>query len=119
MIQYHLYMNEDKRKNPRFSAQARVRIPGAFNGEALLKDISITGCCVESTMHIDAKPGAQFPMQVMCETASKIGNFELQVEVKWIRSGDYSCAVGFAIIASPKGKQFQNYVDYLAYRVPS
>jgi hypothetical protein len=108
-------MINDKRKNPRFPAYARVRIPELFDGEVPLKNLSITGCGIESTMHIDAKPGDKFNIEVFCEPASKIGNFELQVEVKWVRTGDYSCEAGFSIVASPKGKQFQRYVDYLEF----
>jgi hypothetical protein len=109
-------MIKDKRKNKRFPAQAKVRIPDVFNGEAILKDISITGCSIESTMFIDIKPGAQFSMEVICESASKIENFDIRIETKWVRKGDSSCEIGFAIIASPVGKQFQNYVDYLSFR---
>ncbi|MDR2900345.1 MAG: PilZ domain-containing protein [Treponema sp.] len=109
-------MINDKRKHPRYPAQARVRIPEVFDGEALLKDISITGCGIESTMLIDVKSGDQFNMEIICESASKIGNFEIQVEAKWVRMRDCACEVGFAITASPVGKQFQRYVDYLAFR---
>jgi hypothetical protein len=112
-------MISDKRRHPRFSAQARVRIPELFDGEAMLKDISITGCGIETTMHIDAKLGEQFDMEVICEAESKIGKFSVQVEPVWVRMRDYSCTAGFSIIASPKGKQFQRYVDYLAFRSKS
>jgi hypothetical protein len=109
-------INSNKRKNLRFPAQAKVRIPEVFSGEALLKDISITGCGIESTMQINIKPGSQFRMEVICEAVSRIEKFDLQVESIWVRSGDYSCEVGFAIVASPTGKQFQHYVDYLSFR---
>jgi hypothetical protein len=109
-------MISDKRKHPRYPAQARVRIPGLFHGDALLKDISITGCGIETTMLLDIKMGDQFTMEIICEPASKIGNFEIQVEAKWVRMRDCACEAGFLIIASPKGKQFQRYVDYLSFR---
>lgn len=106
----------NKRKNPRFPTQARVRIPERFDGEALLTDISITGCGIESTVLIDIKSGDQFPMEIICEAASKIGNFVIQVETKWIRMRSSACEAGFLITASPTGEQFQRYVDYLAFR---
>jgi hypothetical protein len=109
-------MINNKRQNNRFPAQARVRIPEAFDGEALLKDISITGCGIESTMLIDIKPGDRFNMKIICESASHIGNFDIQVESKWVKMRDCACEVGFLITASPRGKQFQNYVDYLSFR---
>jgi hypothetical protein len=108
-------MFNDKRKNPRFVSYARARVPELFDGEVPLKNISVTGCGIESTMHINAKPGDRFRMEIICEPASNIGNFKLQVESRWVRMNDYSFEAGFSIVESPKGKQFQRYVDYLAF----
>ncbi len=119
IVQYNYYMFSDKRKSPRFLSHARVRISGAFDGEAVLKDISITGCGIESTMHINVKPGDRFTMEVICEPASRVGKFNLQVEAVWVRTKDYFCEAGFSIVASPTGKQFQHYVDYLSFRANS
>jgi hypothetical protein len=33
-----------------------------------------------------------------------------------MRAQGYSCDVGFQILESPKGKEFQRFVDYLAWR---
>ncbi|MDR0589530.1 MAG: PilZ domain-containing protein, partial [Spirochaetaceae bacterium] len=85
-------------------------------GEVLLKDISVTGCGIESTMFMDIKLNHQYKMEILPEDASKIGPFEILVEVLWIRSAGYSFDVGFAILESPKGRQFQRYVDYLSWR---
>ncbi|HCC37468.1 MAG TPA: PilZ domain-containing protein [Treponema sp.] len=106
----------DNRKNKRYRTLAQVRIPHILEGENLLKDISITGCRVESTAYADIKQGTQYQMEIEPESSSKIGNFFLSVEVKWVRSTGYTGEVGFSVIASPKGKHFQRYVDYLAYR---
>ena len=95
---------------------SQVRIPGVLEGENLLKDISITGCCVECTVAPDIQAGIKYQLEVEPESASRIGNFRLQVESLWMRNDGYSTEAGFFIIASPKGRQFQNYVDYLAYR---
>ena len=106
----------DSRKNPRYRTLARVRIPGLLEGDNLLKDLSITGCCVECTAYTDIKPHIQYLLEVEPESAANIADFGLSVETVWIRTGDYSSEVGFNIMASPKGKQFQHYVDYLSYR---
>jgi hypothetical protein len=106
----------ENRKNLRYQTLARARIEGAVEEEILLKDISITGCCVECTMYIDIKPNTQYKVDIFPETASNIGDFELLVESKWIRTGDYSCEIGFAVLESPKGRSFQRYVDYLSWR---
>jgi hypothetical protein len=115
LIQNRLDMLEN-RKNNRFRTLARAKIPGILGDESLLKDLSVTGCCVECTSIIDVQPNTQYKLEIVPEGASGIGSFELSVETKWIRSGGYSSEVGFGIIASPKGKTFQRYGDYLTWR---
>jgi len=104
------------RKNPRYRTLAHACIPGVMDGENLLKDLSITGCCVESTAVVDIKPDTQYSIEIRPEVVSRIDKFKLQVERRWIRNDGDSTEVGFNIVASPKGRQFENYIDYLAYR---
>ena len=106
----------ENRKSPRYRAFAHVRIPGVLEGENVLKDLSVTGCCVECTVISDLQPGIQYIIEIEPEKVSQIGRFELTVERKWVHSGDYSSEIGFSVTASPKGRQFQRYVDYLSYR---
>jgi hypothetical protein len=106
----------ENRKNNRYRTLAHAHILGVLEGENLLKDLSVTGCCVECTFYLDAERGKEYKLEIEPESASKIGKFELLVEIKWIRSGSYTSEVGFSITASPKGKTFQRYVDYLAWR---
>jgi hypothetical protein len=104
------------RKSPRYRTLAHACIPGIMEGDNLLKDLSITGCCVESTVVVDLQPNTEYFIEIRPEVVSRIDKFKLQVERKWIRNDGYSTEVGFNIIASPKGKQFEHYIDYLAYR---
>ncbi|MDR2304779.1 MAG: PilZ domain-containing protein [Treponema sp.] len=106
----------EKRKNPRYNTLAHVRIPGMMDGENLLKDLSVTSCCVECTTAVDIKPDSVFQLEVIPEADSGIGSFSLSVEFKLIRPTGYSTDIVFAIIASPKGKHFQRYVDYLVWK---
>jgi hypothetical protein len=106
----------ENRKHPRYRTLARVHIPGILEGDSLLKDLSVTGCRVECTAFTDIMPNTQYQLEIEPESASNVDNFVLAVETKWIRTGDYSGEVGFSIVASPKGKLFQRYVDYLSYR---
>ncbi|AEF83501.1 PilZ domain-containing protein [Leadbettera azotonutricia] len=109
-------MPSENRRSLRYQTLAKARIEGGAEGEILLKDLSITGCCVECTMYIDIKPNTQYKIEVTPETSAKIGNFELLGESKWVRTSGYSCEIGFAILESPKGRAFQRYVDYLNWR---
>jgi hypothetical protein len=106
----------DNRKDSRYQTLARARMEGVTEGEIVVKDLSITGCCVECTVHGDFKPDCLHKIVIIPETAANIGSFELSVETKWVRSSNYSSDIGFSIIESPKGKSFQRYVDYLSWR---
>jgi hypothetical protein len=107
---------KDKRKNRRYPSIAKAQSPEAFSGDALLKDLSITGCCIECTMRPEINTGKNYKMSIFPEENSGIGSFELVVKCKWIRTVDYSCNMGFDIVQSPRGKTFQRYVDYLSWR---
>jgi hypothetical protein len=108
-------LNEDKRKNRRYPSIAKAVLPN-FAGDALLKDLSVTGCCIEYTMHLDVEPGGTYQLQIIPEETSKIGAFDLTVQCLWVRPAGYSCDIGFNITESPKGRTFERYVDYLAWR---
>ncbi|GHU23904.1 hypothetical protein FACS1894164_09290 [Spirochaetia bacterium] len=107
----HVFM-----KGAQHPTNARAYIPEYFEGEAVLKDISITGCHLESTVQVTATPGTTCVITIQPEPASKIKEFDIPAEVRWIRATDYSCQIGFAILESPSGKYFQRYVDYLSWR---
>ncbi|MDR0376300.1 MAG: PilZ domain-containing protein [Spirochaetaceae bacterium] len=106
----------NKRKSNRYLTHARVRIPAACIEEAFLRDISITGCRIESTINIDVKANESYKIEIFPEASAEIGRFEIIAESRWIRPGGYSYEAGFRIAASPKGKLFQRYVDYLSWR---
>jgi hypothetical protein len=106
----------EKRKQIRYATQARARITAVFDGDVLLKDISVTGCGIESTVFMDVKLNDRYKMEILPEEISKIGSFEIMAEVLWTRMSGYSFEAGFTIVEFPKGKHFQRYVDYLSWR---
>ena len=106
----------DLRKNTRYQTLAKAKIKGVSEGEVLLTDISVTGCRVECTTYSEMMPDIQYKLEVLPESAANIGTFDLLVESKWIRTGNYTCEIGLTIVESPKGKHFQRYVDYLSWR---
>jgi len=71
---------------------------------------------VECNNVTNIQPNIQYQLEIKPEKVSHIGSFQLEVECKWVRNDGYTAELGFAITASPKGKKFQRYVDYLAYR---
>lgn len=81
-----------------------------------MKNLSITGCCLECSDNFDnLKPYEKYTIDIEPEKAAHIDEFYLEVECRWIRKKNHICEIGFQIVASPKGKSFQSYVDYLTY----
>jgi hypothetical protein len=106
----------DKRRAPRFSSLAQARIAGLDTGEALLRDLSITGCRLEFSAAVAFPVGLPVRLLVVPETNAAVEPFDLEVETVWCHAGYDSYEVGFAIRTSPKGRSFKRYVDYLAWR---
>ena len=106
----------EMRKNIRYHTLAKARIEGAFEGETLLKDISITGCRVECTSYAEIKLHSRYRVEIIPEDTANVGMFDLLAESTWIHTEGYSCEIGFMIIEFPRKKLFQRYVDYLSWR---
>ncbi|MCL2067728.1 MAG: PilZ domain-containing protein [Treponema sp.] len=106
----------ENRRSTRYHTNARAHIPGVLREEIFLKNISITGCCVESKVFSNVAPNSSYNMEIEPETAAGIEMFSLVVECKWIRSGRHHEEIGFNISSPPKCKLFQRYVDYLSCR---
>jgi len=105
----------EKRINPRFRTMGHAQIEGEITGELLLKDISITGCCLECTTLCDIVKDKKYKIIILPESSSRIDAFEIEAECRWMHSEDYVTELGFLVTASPKGRQFQRYVDYLEF----
>jgi len=106
----------EKRKNSRFNTIAKVTIKEFGKEEFQLKDLSITGCRIEYPLDVEILLDMRFSLKIIPEKEAKIHTFSITAEARWIRVSSNSCEAGFMITASPKGKQFQNYVDYLSWR---
>lgn len=103
------------RQHPRFPSLARARLNVA-HAEGLLKDLSVTGCRLEFSSTLDVHSGQSCSLHILPEAVSQIGPFDIEAEVRWTRADADSLEIGLAILVSPKGKAFQRYVDYLAWR---
>jgi hypothetical protein len=108
-----------QRKSERHPSRAAAKVLGCMVGNGLLKDIDILGCCIESTMQVDIQPGADYEIEVIPEKETGIGRFGLDVQARWVRHDEYACDMGFLLTASPKGREFQRYVDYLSLKPPA
>ncbi|MDR1302045.1 MAG: PilZ domain-containing protein [Treponema sp.] len=108
---------EERRKDIRYRTLGRARIPEVFDGDMVLKDLSITGCRIQCTKPIEAiQLHTPYTIQIIPESEVKTDMFEVLAESRWIRSREDSYEAAFMILESPKGKQFECYVDYLVWR---
>jgi hypothetical protein len=105
----------ENRKNPRYTSIARASVSGLGEGEALLRDLSVTGCRLEFSAAVAFSEGRRYRVVIHPESAAALEPFELEAESRWSRVGYDSYEIGFSILSSPKGKAFQRYVDYLAW----
>jgi hypothetical protein len=104
------------RKNPRFESIGKAQISTIPKCKLMIKNLSITGCCLECTLDSDKiKIQEKYRIDIKPERKSHIHHFNIEVECKWIRSGENSSEIGFEIYSFPKGKNFQSYVDYLSF----
>ena len=106
----------EQRKSQRFKTSAKIILVDLHHKECLLKDISITGCRIEVADYLEIKPHTQHKLKIVPEGDSGIEAFTLLVEAKWAGTEIDYYEFGFSIVKSPKGKQFQRYVDYLSWR---
>jgi len=106
----------ESRSTTRYSSLARAQIAGLAEGEALLMDLSVTGCRLEFSAAVAFDRSRRYRIQVLPESPAKIEEFILEAEPRWSRADYDYFDIGFAIVASPKGKALLRYIDYLAWR---
>ena len=107
---------EEKRGNKRYKTHAKVKIEGIGETDIQLNDISITGCRVLCPVCKEIELNKKYKMEIIPEAQAGTGRFELIAESRWIHTENLTSNIGFSIVESPKGKQFQHYVDYLSWR---
>ena len=106
----------EQRKDARFLTTAKAVIKEFGKEEFQLKDLSVTGCRIEYPLDIEILLNMRFLIKIIPEKESKINSFSITAESRWVGVSGNLYEAGFMITESPKGKQFQNYVDYLSWR---
>jgi hypothetical protein len=117
-----MFFSKKKKKNeeeeglapraPRYDSLAAVRVNG-FEGQALLKNISITGFCMQSKTFANLTPGKQYTMYISPEASTGLATIEVEVEVRWIRSEVSRFDVGLLIAKPLLNKTMDTYINYL------
>ncbi|MDR1904797.1 MAG: PilZ domain-containing protein [Treponema sp.] len=109
--QFSSYQDREK---SRYNTQAGFMVEG-FEGEGLLKNVSIPGLCLESVTYVSVTPKEQYKIKIIPEPISHIESFELRAEVNWVRSTELSFEAGFSIInpSQDKTSPIRRYVEFL------
>jgi len=106
---------QERRKDLRSHSIGRAYVDCIPEGDIFLKNLSITGCCLECASNAEnIQLNEVYSITVNPEDEAKISKFFISAKCRWIHKTDSSCEIGFQITISPKGKDFQNYVDYLS-----
>jgi hypothetical protein len=100
---------------PRYTSIARVRING-FEGEAVLRNISIGGFRMESKTYAAITVGECYTMRIQPESQANIKAFELEVEVRWVQSTETNFNSGFQLVKAPPDRSFEKYIAYISER---
>ena len=106
----------EKRRNIRYESFAKAIVENISEEEALLMDISVTGCRIKTANFAEIKPRKHYRITIIPEKDSEVELFFLDVEAKWVGTEVDYYEFGFSITRSPEGMQFERYIDYLSWR---
>ncbi|GHU29333.1 hypothetical protein FACS1894172_00220 [Spirochaetia bacterium] len=105
-------VHDDKRKGERYISRGHLKING-FEGQALLRDISWSGCLMESAFYINIKEGEVYTISVEPEHSQGVV-FDMQVKVRWTKNTPDSSSAGLEFVnQSASDKQIKQYLEYL------
>ena len=110
-------MNE-KRKHVRYTTTANIRLAGDDYPAYFLKDISIAGCCIKypADQAVVFRLNEEYTVTLLPEPEAMVKSFDLKLEPCWIDDKDGFHEAGCFITGFPKGKLYQRFADYLAWR---
>jgi hypothetical protein len=104
--------SEAVKRAPRYDSMAIVCING-FEGQALLKNISNSGFCMQSKTFAALTPGEKYILKIFPEKTTGLGDIEVEVEVRWIRSEVSKFESGFLLTKPLAAQDLNKYIDYL------
>ncbi|GHV84411.1 hypothetical protein AGMMS50230_00190 [Spirochaetia bacterium] len=102
-------------RDSRYTAKGRVYIAEVPNTEALLKNLSASGLCIESQDFMEVVPKTRYSVDIIPEKSSKIDKFKLEIESRWVRTQKQRSESGFVIVVPPGSEKKQVLEQYLAY----
>jgi hypothetical protein len=101
-----------EREMPRFAANGGISIEG-FEGEGLLKNISISGCCLESVTYVAITPNQAYQVTLKPGECTNMESFTLKLLVNWTKSSETLFEAGFSLEEGRKNPLLERYAEQL------
>jgi hypothetical protein len=101
-----------KRGAPRYATNAGISIAG-FEGEGLLKNISLSGCCLASVTYAAIVPGQVYQVTLVPGRNAGLEPFGVNLTANWTKSSETLFEAGFSLEESRTNHQLEHYVEYL------
>ena len=101
--------------SPKYKLDAGISIEG-FEGEGLLGNISITGCCMESVTYVAITPDQVYQVKIIPSSGDDIESFGLKLKVNWTKSSETLFQAGFSLDDGQNDNRLKQYVELLKAR---
>lgn len=101
-----------KRETPRFVAGGGISIEG-FEGEGLLKNICVSGCCLESVTYVAIVPSQVYQIRIDPRPGINMEPFTARFKASWTRSSESAFEAGFSLETGRQDQRLQRYVEQL------
>ena len=101
-----------EREEPRYSLKAGITIEG-FEGEGLMENISISGCCMESTTYAAILPDEVYNVTINPGPNDNIKPFTKKIKAAWTKCSEDIFQAGFLLEDKQSNIQFKQYVELL------
>jgi hypothetical protein len=89
------------RKTPRFETRGKVYIAEVLDTDAIVKNLSASGLCLESPEFMNVVPNAKYTVDLVPEKESEMDPFKIDIESRWVRTTQAKSESGFVIVVPP------------------
>jgi hypothetical protein len=103
------------RRDSRYTSKGQVYIAAVLDANAVLKNLSSSGLCIESKEFMNIAPHSKYTVDVFPEKEANIKPFTLDIESKWIRTKKDLSESGFVIIIPPGTSAKELLAEYLDF----
>ena len=104
-------------RKTRYEAKGKVFFAEVSSTEAVLKNLSNSGLCIETPGFLEVVPKGRFSLNIVPEEESNLNQFDLEVESRWVKAKMKTSESGFVIVVPPDTSVealLEQYLQFLA-----